>query len=96
MADADDAEYKPIFSKERDPNIVIDHYKGCWWNPLLELNADPATRATHPYKCALGCGKTWTAKGVNNTKMCGHVIGDDHGRRAGAKVCCAGLRLRNA
>ena len=42
MADADDAEYKPIFSNERDPNIVIDHYKGCWWSVERQQPRDGA------------------------------------------------------
>ena len=64
----------------------LQHGAGKWWNALIVSNEDPATKASKPYKCALGSGYAFTASGANATRLGNHVAGDTADIKSCAKA----------
>ena len=70
------------FSRECAEDRRVQPGSSSWWGVLLEPNTDPATLESHPFKCALLCGHTYTLQGANATKVANHVSGEGGGIRA--------------
>ena len=71
------------FSRECAEDKRVQPGSSSWWGVLLEPNTDPATSETHPFKCALLCGHTYTLQGANATKVANQV---PKGRHRPAKL----------
>ena len=83
------------FSQESAGTQVVELGSGKWWGRLLIPN-EGVNKASHPYKCALGCGHSWTTSGCNATKQASHVCGDVMGVVACKKATDEDKRLANS
>ena len=83
------------FTQESGGSQVVEQGRGKWWGKLLVPNGG-ANKDSHPNKCALGCGHTWTLAGCNATKQSAHICGDVKGVKICMKATDADKRLASS